>query len=119
MPTAQFIFTDLLMLSLGVILYVLVRTLPRIEESVPVEKKSFLERWIASEIPEKIDAVMHGFLVKFLRKSKVFLLKVDNTLSSRLRKMNPEIDPLAKTKQNIDFSEISGKNREDDFDDEI
>jgi hypothetical protein len=101
------------MISLGVILYIAVRTLPRIEESAPTEKKSVMERWIASEVPGKLDAALNGFLVKFLRKLKVFLLKVDNSLSLRLRKINPETDPLEKTKPNIDFSEISGKNKED------
>ena len=110
---AQFIFTNLLMLSLGVILYVEVRTLPRIEESAPVEKKSVLERWIASEIPEKIDSALKDFSVKFLRRFKVLLLKVDNSLSSHLRKIKPEADPAAKTKPTIDFSEISGKNKEE------
>ena len=104
--------------SVGVILYVAVRTLPRIEEPAPEEKKGLLERWIASEVPEKLDAVLNGFLVKFLRKLKVFLLKIDNSLSSHLRKIRPETNPIEKTKPNIDFSEISGKNKEEGVADE-
>ncbi|HUZ92580.1 MAG TPA: hypothetical protein VNG29_01105, partial [Candidatus Paceibacterota bacterium] len=57
----QFLLTTILLLSVGAILLVAVRTLPRIEDDGAIEKKGILERWIASEIPEKIDASLHGF----------------------------------------------------------
>lgn len=105
----QFIVTNIFMISLGTILYVTVRTLPRIEEGGAPERKGILERWIASEIPEKLDAAFNSFLAKFLRKLKVWLLKVDNFISEHLKKIKPE-NGNGKTKPAIDFSEISGKN---------
>jgi len=69
-------------------LYLLARTLPRLEES-QTDRKGFLERWFASDIPEKVDLVLNQFLVKFLRKLKVLLLRVDNSLSTHLKKIKP------------------------------
>jgi len=106
----QFIVTTIFMVSLGVILYIAVRTLPRIDENALPEKKSVLERWIASEIPEKVDAAVNSFTVKFLRKIKVILLKVDNSLSSHLTRIKP--DSRDKQNLNIDFKEIAESKNE-------
>jgi len=84
-----FVFTILLMLALGTVLYLMVRALPRVAEEPP-SKESFLDRWAHSEIPEKIDAAFNGFLVKFLRRVKVFALKFDNAVSAGLRKAAAE-----------------------------
>ena len=107
----QFVLTNILMVSLGTILYVSVRTLPRIEESGAGEKKGMLERWIASEIPEKIDRALNGFLFKFLRKFRIVLLKTDNSVSERLKKINPGVSATAKGPA-IDFKEIANKTSE-------
>lgn len=85
----MFIFTILLMLSLGTVLYLMVRALPRVAEE-PGTKENFLDRWAKSEIPEKIDAAFNGFLVKFLRRVKVIALKFDNAVSAGLRKAATE-----------------------------
>jgi hypothetical protein len=81
----MFVFTILLMFALGAILYLMVRALPRIVED-PQAKESFLDRWAHSEVPEKIDAVLNGFLVKFLRRVKIIAMKFDNAVSAGLRK---------------------------------
>lgn len=101
----EFIFVTVLMICFSTVLYLMVRALPRIEES-PSDRKSFLDRWAHSEIPEKVDAAWNGFLFKFLRKVKVGVLKLDNTLAKHLQKIKTaEQEP----KSNIDFREISGK----------
>jgi hypothetical protein len=103
---AQFIFTNIFMLALGTILYLFVRALPRVEEE-EVLKQGFLERWITSDLPEKFDFAVSGFLVKFLRRLKVFVLRIDNVVGDRLKKMN------LTEKQNgakPDWSEITGNN---------
>ena len=104
----QFIITNIFLLSLGVILYVAVRTLPRIDESVISEKKGAWERWLASGVPEKIDRAMNGFLFKALRRLKVFLLRADNAVNARLQKIKPEGGGAQK--QNIDFKAIKEEN---------
>ena len=98
----MFIFTILLMVSLGVVLYLMVRALPRVAEE-PAAKESFLDRWAHSEIPEKIDAAFNGFLLKFLRRVKIFALKFDNAVSSGLRKVSAE---EKEKKQNFDMKDI-------------
>ncbi len=105
----EFIFTIILMVCLGTVLYLTVQALPRIEE-VPSEEKGFLERWARSEMPEKIDAAFNNFLLKFLRRTKVLILKLDNVLAKHLQKIKPEENK----RPNIDFKEISGQNKEDE-----
>lgn len=104
----EFIFTTILMICLGTVLYLTVQALPRIEES-PSDEKGFLERWAHSEVPEKIDAAFNNFLLKFLRKIKVFILKFDNMLAKHLQKIKPEEDK----RPTIDFKEMSGQNKEE------
>lgn len=96
------------MLSLGAVLYLMVRALPRIVEEPP-EKKNFLDRWAHSDIPEKMDAALNGFLVKFLRKVKILILKLDNMLSKELRKIKPEENGA---KPVIDFKEMIEQNKD-------
>jgi len=88
----QFILTDLLMLSLGAILYLVVRTLPRIGESAPQGERGLFERWITSEIPERADSFVKNFFHKFLRKTKIFILKMDNILTQRMKKIKPDMN---------------------------
>ena len=104
----------------------MVRALPRVEEAGGFDTDEaegasgvagigsvghgLLDRWAHSELPEKIDGWFNGFLLKFLRKSKVFILKLDNTVSTRLRKIHHEKTANGKK---IDFKEISEQNKED------
>ncbi len=92
----QFIFTNILMISAGALIYVVARALPRLEPEPQPEKKNILERWIASEVPEKVDTALNGFTVKFLRKVKVLLLKTDNALSGHLQRIKPEANGAPK-----------------------
>ena len=103
----EFIFTIILMICVGIVLYLTVQTLPRIEEA-PSDQKGFLERWAHSEMPGKIDAAFNNFLLKFLRRTKVLMLKLDNVLAKHLQKIKPEEDK----RPAIDFKEISGQNKE-------
>ena len=110
-----FIFILVLMFSLSGALYLMVRALPRVAEQDDVidgsERHSFLERWARSEIPEKVDAAFNEWLLKFLRKFKVFTLKLDNAISKHLHKIRHEHE-VAEKKSAIDFKEISGQNKE-------
>ncbi len=106
----EFIFSLILMLCLGAVLYIMVRALPRLEEAPEGEgTKSVFARWAHSEFPEKIDAAFNSFVLKFLRRAKVFVLKIDNSIAKSLRKVQP---PENRTNTNIDFREISGQNSE-------
>jgi len=107
----QFIATEALMISLGVILYLVIRTLPRIEEeNLPPLKRGIFERWFTSEIPERLDKISQAILEKLFRKLKVFLLRLDNILTERLRKIKPADSENGKPK--MDFSELTGSRSE-------
>lgn len=112
------------MFSLSGVLYLMVRALPRVADISPADdganggdgsgsttgQRSLLDRWAHSQLPEKIDDAFNGWLLKFLRKFKVFTLKLDNLISTHLRKIrHQEIDK----KSAIDFKEISGQDKED------
>lgn len=102
----QFIITNIFMVSLGVMLYVAIRTLPRIEENLAQDKKVIWERWLASEMPEKLDRALNGFLLKFLRRLKIVLLKIDNSLAKHLRKVH-QANGNGTHKPQIDFRAIN------------
>ena len=108
----EFIFTTLLMLCLGAVLYLMVRVLPRLEEAPAGEgekTKNVFERWAHSEVPERIDAAFSGFMLKFLRRVKIVVLRIDNAIAKSLRKIQPQEN---RANTNIDFKEISGQNTE-------
>ncbi len=86
----QFIFTNLLMLSLGTILYLIVRALPRLDKSEVEGKvnRSGFERWLVSDLPEKADLFLSSLLSKWLRKTKILLLKLDNWLGHHLKRFS-------------------------------
>lgn len=98
------------MVSLSTVLYLMARALPRIaEDEAAPEKRAILDRWAHSQIPEKVDVAFNGFMLKLMRKLKVFILKLDNSLSKHLQKVKPEDTDK---KSNIDFKEIAGQNKE-------
>lgn len=108
----QFILTNILMVSLGVVLYVVVRTLPRVSENAAPDKKSAFEKWLTSEMPEKVDKILNSFLLKFLKKTKIFLMKADNTVTAQLKKVKPEGVTAPQQNGSIDFKAIKEENTE-------
>lgn len=84
----QYILTLILMLSLGAILYLVARSLPRVGATGDEEdKRGLVERWVTSELPEKADELLNSFLFKLFRRVKLLLLKVDNVLGKRIEKI--------------------------------
>lgn len=103
------------MLALGVITYLLAAALPRIDEKETV-KINFLERMARSEIPEKIDLVLNKYLEKFLRRAKIWTLKIDNSINSFLGRVKAKeekdaksLDHLTKGTQNSENNNIEVK----------
>ena len=79
----QFILTTTFLVAVGAILILVVRTLPRVGEE-SVSQKNFVERFMTSEMPEKLDAAFNNYLFKFLRKLHVWVLKFDNTVHKKI-----------------------------------
>lgn len=103
----QFILTTVLMSSLGTMLYLVARSLPRLDEKLS-DKPGILERISSSEIPEKIDAAFNNFLSKFLRRVKVILMKIDNFINEKLKRVSPNGNGKPSANRRIDFKELNG-----------
>ena len=87
----QFVVMNILMISVGALIVLVARTLPRIEEyDVAESTTGVFERLVMSEIPEKLDAAWNGLSLKFLRRSRVWVLKLDNAVHNRLSKMTQQ-----------------------------
>ncbi|MEK7574361.1 MAG: hypothetical protein AAB514_02435 [Patescibacteria group bacterium] len=88
----NFVLQIFIMISLGAIIFLVARALPRISEieavNIPERK---INRW--SSFPfEKIDIAINAFMEKILRKIKLILMKTDNMVSKRLNKFKKNGD---------------------------
>lgn len=90
----QFILINALMVSAGVILVLVARTLPRVHGEAPAQM-SMIERFVTSEIPEKLDVALNNFSSKFLRKLRVWVLKLDNAIHRQLSKIKLQKEETA------------------------
>lgn len=108
----MFVLTILLLIAIGTMLYLMVRALPRVQEESSV-KENFLDRWAQSKIPEKIDEVFNGFLIKFLRRVQVAALKFDNAVSTELRKAATDEKGRKKTFQLRDVAKIAERDTDE------
>lgn len=82
---SDFILKIILIGSLGVIVYLIGRTVPRLgeEEASPKPVRNFLAR-----LPvHKFDAALAGILEKSLRRLRVIILRVDNNVIGYLHRM--------------------------------
>lgn len=105
-----FIITNIFLLSIAAILFMVARALPRIETSEEEIKQSPLEKWVTSGVPEKLDIFFNAFSAKILRKSKVFILKIDNIVTLKLQGFAKDMNGKAKP----DFKEVIGEKKEDE-----
>lgn len=86
----DFILQIFIMVSLGTVIFLAARVLPRISETASTSKT---KTNLFSSFPfEKVDAAVNAFLEKTLRKIKLFFLKMDNTISKLLEKFKKNGD---------------------------
>ena len=109
----QYILVNIFLLSTGLVLFLVVRSLPRIGEDDESARKrqTFLERLVTSDIPHRLDEMTNVFLGKIFRRVKIHLLRLDNYLTERMKRMNPETNGEAKPK--IDFRQVAGEDTGD------
>lgn len=78
--------------SLGAIIFLLARALPRVSDTGQVEHStSFFDRLLTHLPLERVDAALDSFFEKFLRKVKILVLKLDNLINhylGRIKKTN-------------------------------
>lgn len=82
---ADFILQLIIFVSFGIIIYVAARVLPRIpeEEGTSEPSKNFLSTIAA----HKVDLAIASFLEKALRRTRLTVLRFDNTLNSYIGKV--------------------------------
>lgn len=105
----DFILQTIVFLSLGAVIYLLARALPRItnesEAAVPI-KPTYLDR-LLNRIPlQKIDEAINGFIAKILRKTKVVVMKIDNFIHDNLNKLSKN---NVTNKSNLNLDDIAGQ----------
>jgi len=84
---AEFILQLVLVVSAGALLYLVARTLPRLDETDPAPSpRHMLPEWVMSYL-ERADEKFLGFFERFVRTLRVSLMKFDNVLSERIRKL--------------------------------
>lgn len=84
----DFLLQIIVFSSLGIIIYMLARALPRIENIKPSPAgPNALDRFLSKLPLEKIDFVLSNFFEKLLRKLRVVVMKADNLINARLGKI--------------------------------
>lgn len=78
-----------MLVSLGLIVYLFARAVPRIAHNRPedVQPLSGFDRFIGKLPLEKIDRGLHSFFEKGLRKMRIVLMKIDNYINSHLKSL--------------------------------
>ena len=77
--------------SFGILIYLLSRSVPRIEDGHKgVHGADFFDRILAKLPLRKMDSWLNILFEKFLRRSKVFSMKFDNFLHSNLEKLRKD-----------------------------
>lgn len=105
----QFVFANLLLISLGAMLYLAARVLPKLADEPEEKGSSLLERWVMSDMPQKFDRAAGIWAGKLFRKLKVILLRIDNYLTEKLKKINTEGSGITgQGRPKIEFREMKG-----------
>lgn len=87
--------------SLGLVIYLLARAVPRVEDApAPVRGPNFFDKLMAKIPMAKIDGAINSSLAKFLRKIKVLILKIDNFANDRLGKLTKKSGDSDKSSNN-------------------
>lgn len=86
----NFVLQTIIMVSLGTIIYLIARAVPRVSETVKFEQRENYFDRIFKKLPiEKADAFVSMIMEKMLRKFKIVILRLDNLLTKHLQKLRP------------------------------
>jgi hypothetical protein len=84
---AEFILQLVIVVSGGVLLYLVARTLPRLDETDPTPgPRHLLPDWVMRYL-ERADEELIAFFERTVRTLRVLLMKFDNVLGERMRRM--------------------------------
>ncbi len=108
-----FILQIVLVLSLGTMIYLIARAVPRVSDEVTggaIKRRTKFDHLFSFLWIEKIDPLLNNFLEKFLRKMKLVLMKLDNITNNYLNKVK---------KYKSDSNGKNGEEKQNVFDDKI
>jgi len=99
----NFILQFLIMASLAALIYLIARTVPRINDSVFSDplKKSFFDDIICKLPLEEIDLMVENLFEKSLRKFKIIIMKLDNVLTKKLSGFKASVSNEKDSRPNI------------------
>lgn len=84
---AEFILQLVLVVSGGVLLYLVARTLPRLDETDPTPgPRHMLPEWMMHYL-ERADEELIALFERIVRALRVSLMKFDNTLGEKMRRL--------------------------------
>ncbi len=90
----NFVLQILVFSSLGLVIYLIARAVPSMPENLEPPRKANLVDRVMAKIPmAKIDERLNYFLAKFLRRSRVVTMKMDNFINDRLGKISKKAPP--------------------------
>ena len=82
----EFILELILFLSLGTAIYTLTRGVPRLEEG-EADSPKIIRTWLQNLPVHKFDAALSALLEKYLRRTRVLILRTDNGLMSFVNRL--------------------------------
>jgi len=85
----KFILEILIFLSLGAAVYLVARSLPRINDEDFQKPAGSRASWLMPYL-EKADELLKVYLERFLRRLKVFVMRLDNWVSQKLANFKKE-----------------------------
>jgi len=95
----NFVLQILMFSSLGLIIYIFARAVPRVGEAETPRGSGFFDKLMAKLPMAKIDRSLDSFFAKFLRKLRVVIMKLDNFINHRLGKLKKKENKSIDTAQ--------------------
>lgn len=100
----DFIVNIVLVGSLAIMIYLLARALPRVTDEHGVMPSGVFDRLVEKLPLQRIDLMISSFFEKLLRKAKVLVLKLDNTINEYLAQVRRH-SPAVKAAQQPNLKE--------------
>jgi len=111
----DFLLQTILFLSLGVVIYLMARAVPRVTEiGEEVHAPGAFDRLLSKLPLREVDERLNVYFEKTLRRMKVFILKFDNALNEKLeklRKMNGKNGAVSEEKNDL-FEKLNSDKKE-------
>ncbi|MBI5421265.1 MAG: hypothetical protein HZA35_03035 [Parcubacteria group bacterium] len=103
-------------LGLGLVLYVVIKNIPATgdEELMLLYERFSIRRYVSHATIEKIDGYAAVYSEKVLRKTRVFLLKAERSVSGALHHMKEIAHRTSHAKKNSIVSSVAEEKKEDE-----